>query len=49
MVVVRRFLSGVVVCIGVSSWDYWYTDAIGPGGKGFGEGQEERNSVIVPR
>ena len=38
MVVRLRCLIGVVVCISVSSWVEWYTDAIGSGVKGFGGG-----------
>jgi hypothetical protein len=41
MVVRRRFLIGVVVCIGVSSWSDWYKEAMGRGGKGSGAVNEE--------
>ena len=48
MVVLFRFLIGLVVCIGVSSWDDWYTDAIGSGGKGSRGSQRGGNRLIVP-
>lgn len=48
MAVRFRFLIGVVVCMAVSSWDEWYKEAKGRGGKGSRGGQREGNSVIVP-
>lgn len=48
MIVRLRFLIGLVVCIGVSSRDKWYTDAIESGGKDSGGGQREGNRLIVP-
>ncbi len=48
MVVRLRLLIGVVVCMALSSWVEWYTDAIGSGGKGSRGGQRGSNRLIVP-